>query len=318
MPKIAETLSPVASPKARPVLKWAGGKVQLLAQFARYYPPELAAGEINTYVEPFLGGGAVFLDVAQRFPIRRAYLFDINRELILTYSVIKREPHILIEALRELANEYEQHDAEARSVLFYRERTRFNAQGYDFDYAAYSSEWVVRAARMIFLNKTCYNGLFRMNRRGEFNVPFGQYKRPTILDEENILQVSRILQIAELRTGDFSICRGAIGQKAFVYFDPPYRPISKTSSFTSYSKDVFGDQEQMRLGQFYAALAAETSAKLMLSNSDPKNCAPDDHFFENLYRQFYIYRVSAKRMINSNAQKRGEISELVITNYEVA
>ncbi len=318
MPNIADSSSQTGSPKARPVLKWAGGKVQLLAQFARYYPQELAAGNIDTYIEPFLGGGAVFLDVAQRFPIRRAYLFDVNRELILTYSVIKHAPQELCEALRILAADYEQLDADGRSDLFYKVRTQFNAQGYDFDYRTFSRDWVLRAARMMFLNKTCYNGLFRMNRRGEFNVPFGRYKRPAILDQENILQVSRILRIAEIRTGDFSACRDHVDGKAFVYFDPPYRPISKTSSFTSYSKDVFGDQEQVRLGQFYETLANETSVRLMLSNSDPKNCAPDDHFFERLYQRFHIYRVSAKRMINSNAQKRGEISELVITNYEVA
>ncbi len=318
MPNIADSPSLTGCPKARPVLKWAGGKVQLLAQFARYYPQELAAGKIDTYIEPFLGGGAVFLDIAQRFPIRRAYLFDINRELILTYSVIKHAPQELCEALRTLAADYEQLDADGRSGLFYKVRTQFNAQGYDFDYQTFSADWVLRAARMMFLNKTCYNGLFRMNRRGDFNVPFGRYKRPAILDQENIWQVSRILQIAEIRTGDFSACRDLVDGKAFVYFDPPYRPISKTSSFTSYSKDVFGDQEQVRLGQFYETLANETSARLMLSNSDPKNCAPDDHFFERLYQRFHIYRVSAKRMINSNAQKRGEISELVITNYEVA
>ena len=318
MTNIADSSLSSEPSKARPVLKWAGGKVQLLAQFARHYPQELAAGQIDTYIEPFLGGGAVFLDVAQRFPIRRAYLFDINRELILTYSVIKHAPHELCEALRTLAADYEQRDSDAKSELFYEVRTLYNAQRYHFDYETFSPEWVVRAARMIFLNKTCYNGLFRMNRRGDFNVPFGRYKRPALFDRENILQVSRILQIAEIHTGDFSACRDKVSGKAFVYFDPPYRPISKTSSFTSYSKDAFGDQEQVRLGQFYETLARETPARLMLSNSDPKNCAPNDHFFEQLYQQFHIYRVSAKRMINSNAQKRGEISELVITNYEVA
>lgn len=309
----------MANEKAKPFVKWAGGKAQLLPQFAAHYPRELAEGKIDAYIEPFIGGGAVFLDVAQRFPIRRAYLYDINEELVLTYQVARRAPEKLISAQRRLAHDYAVRDDAARRELFYEVRTLYNAQRYHFDYHDIrSDEAALRAARMIFLNKTCYNGLFRMNRRGDFNVPFGRYKRPAILDEENIRRVSDVLQIAEIRSGDFTACREHLDARAFVYFDPPYRPISKTSSFTSYSKYVFDEQEQVRLGRFYADISESTSARLMLSNSDPKNSTPDDHFFENLYQQFHIYRVSAKRMINSDARKRGEISELVITNYDAA
>lgn len=301
--------------KAKPFLKWAGGKVQLLPQFQRYYPQELREGKIETYFEPFLGGGAVFLDIAQNYSIRSAYLCDINAELILPYRVIQRDPHPLLEILEQLSRRYYALDAEQRHALYYKIRTRYNHERCQIDYTCYSSLWIERAAYMIFLNKTCYNGLFRMNRNGEFNVPYGKYKYPKILDVENVLRVSQLLQIAEIFSADFTVYEAQITDRSFVYFDPPYRPISKTSSFTSYSQNVFTDDDQVKLAEYYRKLDRQTNAKLMLSNSDPTNENLEDRFFDDLYQEFHIFKVSANRMINSNAQKRGPIRELVITNY---
>ena len=302
--------------KAKPFLKWAGGKVQLLAQFRQCYPQALHKGELTRYVEPFLGGGAVFLDVAQRFStIQEAYLFDINEQLVLAYQVIQKAPDGLIEALSGLSGEYfERHEPE-RKEFYYDIRSKYNEEHHQLDYHEYSQSWIQRAAKMLFLNKTCYNGLFRVNRKGEFNVPYGKYKKPRILDRENILRVAELLQKAEIRLGDFTQSEEVITDESFVYFDPPYRPISKTSSFTSYAKHVFGDEEQRRLGEYYRRLAQRFHAKLMLSNSDPKNENESDHFFEELYQGFEIKRVNANRMINSNPQKRGQITELLVLNY---
>ncbi len=168
---------------------------------------------------------------------------------------------------------------------------------------------------MIFLNKTCFNGLFRVNAKGEFNVPFGRYKNPAICDPENLRRVSVLLQKAELQVAPFTACEPKVTPDTFVYFDPPYRPISPTSSFTSYSKDRFDDAAQITLAEFFTHLHKQSGAKLMLSNSDPSPINPADDFFERIYQGFRIHRVWASRMINSQADKRGKISELVITNY---
>lgn len=301
--------------KARPFLKWAGGKAQLLPQFQRYYPSCLADQKTTRYIEPFLGGGAVFLDIAQRFTIEDAVLIDINRELILVYRIVQKRPEELISLLRDQSQKYYALSEEGRKKCYYETREAYNAQRLQIDYQTLSDEWVLRAARMIFLNKTCFNGLYRVNSSGEFNVPFGQYKRPAILDEENILKVSQLLRKTTLRVGSYEKCRRFVNDETFVYFDPPYRPISATSSFTSYSKDKFDDEDQVGLAKFFSNVHAKTNAKLMLSNSDPQNTDPEDTFFDNLYTDFHIHRVFASRMISSNAQGRGKISELLITNY---
>lgn len=301
--------------QAKPFLKWAGGKSQLLAQLRPHYPAELAAGGIRRYVEPFVGGGAVFLDVAQRFPIEEAYLFDINEELILAYSVVQRSPDALIRLLADLRAHYFALGEKARSDYFYQVRDHYNHQKQNVDFSVYSDAWVDRAADMIFLNKTCFNGLFRVNARGMFNVPFGRYRKPVIFEADNIYRISELLQSANLIVGSFENAEPYVNDETFVYFDPPYRPISTTSSFTSYSRDKFGDDDQRLLAEFFARLDANTGAKLMLSNSDPKNINPDDAFFDDLYVQFNVRRVSANRMINSVADGRGKISEILVTNY---
>lgn len=165
-----------------------------------------------------------------------------------------------------------------------------------------------------FLNRTCYNGLFRVNQKGEFNVPFGRYKKPEILNEDNLNDVATLLKTTKILCGDFTQCRKFVDDKTFIYFDPPYRPLNQSSSFTSYAKNGFCDKDQLRLVDFFKELD-DKNAKVMLSNSDPKNENPDDSFFDDLFSDYYIERVPAKRMINCNGARRGNINELIITNY---
>lgn len=302
--------------KAKPFLKWAGGKARLLSQLQMFYPSALASGEITRYIEPFIGGGAVFFDVAQRFDIATCYLFDINAELILVYRVIQRSPHKLIAELHKLATTYRALSDTAQKEFYYTVRDTFNANRRTMQDDTYTDAWIIRAAQLLFMNRTCFNGLFRLNSKGAFNVPHGRYKNPRILNADNILNVSGVLQYAEIRRGDFMDCEAWINEHTFVYFDPPYRPISKTSHFTSYSKYKFEDREQIALAHFFKTADKKYSAKLMLSNSDPKNENPDDDFFETLYADFHIHRVLANRRINANAHRRGQIKELLITNYK--
>ncbi|NJN44832.1 MAG: Dam family site-specific DNA-(adenine-N6)-methyltransferase, partial [Anaerolineae bacterium] len=195
-------------------------------------------------------------------------------------------------------------------------RRDFNASRSAVDFQTQKPDLaaVKRTAQLIFLNKTCYNGLFRVNSKGEFNVPHGSYKNPTICDVENLNAVAEILQRTTILCGDFEISQKFIHSKSFVYFDPPYRPLNKTSNFTAYDVKPFDDMEQERLANFYRLLD-KTGAKLMLSNSDPHNQDKKDDFFDHLYDGFKIHRVKASRMINSKSEGRGQITELLITNY---
>lgn len=302
--------------KAKPFLKWAGGKNQLLGQFENYYPSELRKGKIERYIEPFIGGGAVFFEIMQKYNIRCSYISDVNKDLILTYQVIQQKPDRLLEFLEHYQKEYNHTAEEKRSALFFSMRQHFNAQQFEINYKGFSENWIPRAAQLIFLNKTCFNGLFRLNAKGEFNVPFGNYKKPTIVDYCNILLVSKILQNTEILIADYKHCFERVDEKTFIYFDPPYRPISKTANFTNYTGVMFTEREQVELADFFKILDSKKHAKLMLSNSDPKNENPSDDFFEKIYNGYNLYRIYANRMINCNADKRGQIKELVITNYE--
>ncbi len=300
--------------KAKPFLKWAGGKAQLLEQIIEHLPPELKLGKIQRYVEPFVGGGALFFHVAQAYEIDEFYISDVNEELILVYKTIKQNVHELIPLLHSMERKYHRLTPNRQKEYFYSVRFELNENRPSINYNEYNDSWVERTAQIIFLNRTCYNGLFRVNSRGEFNVPFGKYKNPLICSEENLRSVSELLQRTEIRLGDFSDCECFVDASTFVYFDPPYRPISKTASFTSYSRYDFNDTAQLRLASFYRLLHRK-GAKLMLSNSDPKNENPKDHFFDEAYKEFRIVRVKANRMINCNAEKRGAINELLVLNY---
>jgi DNA adenine methylase len=301
-------------PLARPFLKWAGGKTQLLKQFSKRLPPEMKNGEITHYVEPFVGGGAVFFYLGQRFSFDRSSIFDANEELILAYRVIKKSTNKLIHELESLESAYIPKSDEDRERLFYHVRDSFNKKKPEINFQKYDAEWVPRAAQSIFLNRTCFNGLFRMNRKGEFNVPFGRYKNPQILNKDNLNDVAALLKTTSIILGDFTLCKKFVDNTSFVYLDPPYRPLNDTSSFTSYAKDGFSDTDQRRLAGFFKELDKK-GAKIMLSNSDPRNENPDDSFFDELYAEYTIERVPAKRSINCNGALRGEINELIITNY---
>jgi len=299
---------------AKPFLKWAGGKGQLLEAFQKFYPIELREGKIETFCEPFVGGGAVFFDIAQKFSIKSALLCDNNEDLILTYLVIQKKVPNLIEKLDRFQNQYLKLNEEKRTEYYYQMRERFNAQKKSMNYSRISNKWIERAAQIIFLNRTCFNGLFRFNSKGEFNVPQGRYKNPKILDTENLLKVSQLLSVAEIQKADFREIKNRVNENTFVYYDPPYRPLNQTSSFTAYSKDAFGDPEQIALATLFSELN-QKGVKQMLSNSDPKNHNPEDHFFDDLYKDFQIFRVPARRVINSSGDKRQAINEIVVTNY---
>ncbi len=303
-------------PSVRPFLKWAGGKSQLLEVIDRHFPPALKEGRVKNYFEPFLGGGSVFFHVARHYPIRSARLFDVNEELVLTYRVVQERVDELVEYLFDYSAKYLRCGPERREKMYRDMRSRFNQDRFNVNYARLADNWVPRAAQVIFLNKTCFNGLFRVNRSGEFNVPIGRYVKPAILDELNLRQASKALSIAEIRRGDFASIRSRAKSGDFVYYDPPYRPLSATSNFKSYSKIDFNDGEQGRLAGFFRELHAK-GVMQMLSNSDPKNSDPKDDFFDRSYAhdEFTLRRVPATRMINSNAAKRGRINELLITNY---
>jgi DNA adenine methylase len=301
-------------PSARPFLKWAGGKTQLLGEIDKRLPKELKTGEITKYAEPFIGGGAVFFSLSQKFSFEQCTICDTNNELILVYRVIKKSVKQLIDKLEILKSEYLSKDGINRELMYYEVRDIFNRRLPEMNFQKYGPGWVERAAWSIYLNHTCFNGLFRLNRKGEFNVPFGKYKNPEIFNENNLNDVATLLKTTRLVLGDFTECKKFVDDASFVYFDPPYRPLNQTSSFTSYSKDGFSDTDQVRLSEFFKELDKK-GAKIMLSNSDPRNENPADTFFDDLFSDYRIERVPAKRMINSNGARRGEINELIITNY---
>ncbi len=301
---------------AKPVVKWAGGKRQLLEQFNTLYPDALNNNQIDKYVEPFVGGGAVFFELLNRFEFKEIILNDINEELILTYRIIKEEVDDLIELLREYEEEYIHLSLEKRKDYYYKKRTLFNTEKKEIDYDNIDQNTVKHASNFIFLNRTCFNGLYRQNKKGEFNVPIGRYKKPTICDKEGLETASQSFENCILISSDFEKTEQYIDKRTFVYMDPPYRPLPGTPRFTKYSKADFNEQSQIRLANWFKKLdRGKNKPYLMLSNSNPKNNDPDDDFFEEKYYGFDIKKVYAKRVINSKGAKRGEISELVIRNY---
>ena len=296
--------------KVKPFVKWAGGKGSLLNQLNKYYPLELKNGKIECYIEPFVGGGAVLIDILQNYKINEAYAFDINENLINSYNIIKNNVNELIYNLKILEKEYLRLEKDARKEYFYNIREQYNSYKLDKD-----EKSLQKAVEFIFLNRTCFNGLYRVNKNGDFNVPMGNYKNPTICDEENLKALSRLIRNVKFQYGDYKASQECIKKNTFVYFDPPYRPLNVTSGFTSYTKEDFDDENQKELALFYKNLS-NRKVKVMLSNSNPKNTDKEDCFFENIYKGFNINEVYAKRMINANSNGRGEISELLITNYE--
>lgn len=293
--------------KVKPFLKWVGGKGQLIDKIEKFYPFD---NKINKYAEPFIGGGAVLFDILNKFELEKIYISDVNIELLNCYKVIKEKVQKLVDKLKVFENEFLVKDKEDRKIYYYEKREQFNNLKLENN-----SEEVKRAALMIFLNRTCFNGLYRVNKKGLFNVPMGDYKNPKICDEENLINISKKLKNVDIIYGDYKKSYDFIDKNTFVYFDPPYRPLNQTSSFTSYTEYTFGDKEQIELSEYFKLLN-EKGAKLLLSNSDPKNENIEDNFFDDLYKEFDISRIEANRSINSNGEKRGKITEILVNNME--
>jgi DNA adenine methylase len=297
---------------ARPFLKWAGGKTQLLSVLIESLPPRPKDG--YNYAEAFLGGGALFFELTNRGWIKTATLNDANPELILCYKTIRDSLAPVLVELRKIEDSFSK-NLELQSDFFYQAREEWNSEiceSVDF----YPKKDVVRrVALTIFLNKTCYNGLFRVNRKGEFNTPFGKYKNPTICDEANLRSVSESLQNVELLCGDYSDLNSEKVSFDFIYFDPPYRPLTTSASFTAYNKSGFNDENQRELADFVENVSKK-GTQILLSNSDPKVANPDDEFFDELYEGFHIKRILASRMINSKGDGRGKITEILVSNYD--
>ncbi len=292
----------------KPFLKWAGGKGQLLKVIEKYYPFE--QGNITKYAEPFVGGGAVLFDIISKYNLKEIYISDINQDLINTYRIIRDEIDELIEILSTMQEEYLPLGDDERKNYYMIKRDNFNELKVGDDIGIN----IVKAALMIFLNKTCFNGLFRVNRKGAFNVPMGSYKNPMICDESNLRAVSNKLQTVTIVCGDYRESAAFIDENTFVYFDPPYRPITHTASFTAYTENLFNDEEQIELARFVDDMHRK-GAKVVISNSDPKNSNAEDDFFDNIYSAHKIKRIEATRMINCNSEARGKIKELIISNF---
>lgn len=295
---------------ARPFVKWAGGKGNLLQKLEALLPTNFDDLQNVTYIEPFVGGGAMLFYMLQNHKcIKRAVINDINTDLIRCYQLIARTPEILIEHLRILENDYYSADNLARKELFYSYRDQYNSEGIHPD---------KRAALLIFLNHTCFNGLYRVNASGQFNVPYGRYKTPVICNEELIMADYRLLNSIELvirQPGDYKLIGRNLSKNClnFVYFDPPYRPLLGLSNFKSYSNSPFGDEQQKELKLFCDRLTIR-NCQVMLSNSDSKE-QNNVCYFEKLYEGYYFSRVLAPRYINANSEKRNELEEIVIRNY---
>jgi len=292
----------------KPFLKWAGGKGQLIKEIEKYYP--FADGNVKKYAEPFVGGGAVLFDILNRYDLDEVYISDINAELINSYRIIRDNIDALIQMLSVMQDEFVQLDTDERKEYYMQKRELFN----DLKINGNENINIEKAALMIFLNKTCFNGLYRVNRKGLFNVPMGAYKNPMICDENNLRAVSEKLQGVTIVCGDYRESADFIDKNTFVYFDPPYRPITNTASFTAYTENLFSDMEQIELARFVDSMHKK-GAKVVISNSDPKNSDTEDDFFDSIYSAHKIRRVDATRMINCNSEARGKIKELLISNF---
>ncbi len=292
--------------RAKPFLKWAGGKTQLIEQIREQLPNSIEINEF-TYIEPFVGSGAVLFWMVEQFPnMKNAIINDINQDLINSYLTIKYNVQDLISILKKWEIEYHSisQNQEKKKEYYYEKRNLFNSR---------ESAQTTQSALFIFLNRTCFNGLYRVNRKNEFNVPIGSYKTPQICNVDNLMAVSEILQKVEILNGDFSETLKYANDTTFFYFDPPYKPLNETSSFNSYSEKEFDDKEQIRLKEFCDTLN-EHNYQWILSNSDVKGKDPNNNFFDDLFANFNIIRVNARRSINANPSKRGQLTELLITN----
>ena len=293
--------------KAKPFIKWVGGKSQLIEQLEAQLPADFDNWENVTYIEPFVGGGAMLFYMLQRYPnINHAIINDINSDLATCYRTVRDTPEQLISSLKDIEKAYLALETEdGRKDFFMAVRERYNEKNLDP---------IENTTKFFFLNRTCFNGLYRVNKKGLFNVPFGKYANPTICDPETIRKDSELLQRVEILNGDFESTFEYAHGNTFFYFDPPYRPLSDTSSFNDYAKEAFNDDAQIRLKE-YCDRIHEAGFRFMLSNSDCKGKNEEDNFFDVLYQAYQIERVWASRNINSNPNKRGKLTEILVHNY---
>ena len=291
---------------AKPFLKWAGGKTQLIHEIEKNLPNNINKQEY-TFIEPFVGSGAIMFWILNKYPnIKNAIINDINKDLTDCYLTIKSNVIDLIKILDKWEKEYHNliDNLDVRKGFYYEKRLLYNNR---------NSTKLIQSALFIFLNRTCFNGLYRVNRKNEFNVPIGSYKKPQICNVENLLAVSKLLQRVTILNGDYSETLKHTTNNTLFYFDPPYKPLSETSSFNSYAKDDFDDKQQIRLKEF-CELLNKKNHLWILSNSDVKGIDNNNHFFDNLYISFNVLRVNANRMINPHIVKKNSITELIISN----
>lgn len=293
--------------KAKPFIKWVGGKGQLIEQLEAQLPADFGNWDDVTYIEPFVGGGAMLFYMLQRYPnIRHAVINDVNPDLTVCYHTVRDMPEQLITSLTEIQNVYNALETEeGRKDFFLAVRDRYNEKNLDP---------LENTTKFFFLNRTCFNGLYRVNKKGLFNVPFGKYTNPQICDPITIRKDSELLQRVEILTGDFEATFDYAQGNTLFYFDPPYRPLSDTSSFNDYAKEAFNDDAQIRLKE-YCDRVNEAGFRFMLSNSDCKGKNEEDNFFDVLYGAYHIERVWASRNINSKPSKRGKLTEILVNNY---
>lgn len=306
--------------KLKSFIKWAGGKTQLLENLDNNFPKDLNKTEVNIkrYIEPFLGSGALFFHIIKnikKYKFEEIVISDINTKLINVYKCLRDDVELLIEILEKLKVEYLSYNSlNEKEEMFYRIRESFNTEKEDI---------FLQSAEFIFLNKTCFNGLYRENKKGKFNVPFGKTENPGFYVRTKLLEISEMLNlknsnnenIVKILNEEYFNLTDYIDNSTFIYFDPPYRPITK-GGFNDYIKGGFNDENQIQLANFCKEINRQ-NCKFLLSNSDPKNLDENDEFFDELYSSFHIERVCAKRSINSNGTGRGNVTELLIRNYEL-
>ena len=294
--------------KAKPFIKWVGGKGQLIEQLEALLPADFDRWEDVTYIEPFVGGGAMLFHMLQNHKnIKTAVINDINDDLTTCYKVVRDTPTELVASLKDIQHEYYSLKSEdVRKQFYMMIRDEFNTK---------SLTPIRNTTLFFFLNRTCFNGLYRVNKSGLFNVPFGKYETPTICDTTTIYADSDLLQNVEIMTGDYQPTFNRAKGRTLFYFDPPYRPLSNTSSFNDYAKEAFNDLAQERLKLFCDRIE-DAGFSFMLSNSDCFNTPIKDRFFEDLYLEYIIERVWASRYVNANPAKRGKLQEILVHNYE--
>jgi len=292
---------------AKPFIKWVGGKGQLIEQLTNLLPKDFCCWKDTTYIEPFVGGGAMLFYMLQHFPnIKHAVINDINTDLTTCYQTIRDNAEELILSLKNIEEYYLSiKEEEERKSFFMSVREQYNQK---------NLAPVDNTTKFIFLNRTCFNGLYRVNKSGLFNVPFGKYKNPKICDPQTIRKDSELLQRVEILNGDFEETFNYAKGNTLFYFDPPYRPLSDTSSFNDYTKESFNDDTQIRLKE-YCDRINNAGYSFMLSNSDCKGKTESDNFFDILYKDYQIERVWASRSINANPNKRGKLTEILVHNY---